>query len=364
MVRFLRENAGNPGRAGHRFAVAAEAMIDDLRRRLTQFIGGSDPHRLIFTASATDSLNLAIKGVLLPTGGHVVTTVLEHNSVARPLRALEQAGRITLTRVNCDEQGFVAPAAIADALRPDTKLIALTHASNVLGSVQDIAAVGALAQQHGALLLVDAAQTLGVVPLDVHAIGIDLLAFPGHKGLQGPTGVGGLHLGARLGDATQLAPWREGGTGGDSASPLQPRQLPHYLEAGTPNTVGLAGLAAAVQDLTPTACQSRWRHEQTLRAQLHDALAADARFTVLGPTDSTLAVGVLSFTLTGYQPEEVAAILDESFHIAVRAGLHCAPDAHRAMGAFPEGAVRVSFGPGNTRVQVERLLDALRQIAG
>src|SRR5262245_45959806 len=239
--RFARQDLANPGRAGHKMALAAERALDDARHVLNQFFHGHSPERFVFTLNGTDALNMAFKGVL-SEGDHVITTDLEHNSVSRPLRRMELDGRIALTRVKADAGGTIDPAAIRRALTPKTRLIAMTHGSNVLGTVQPISVIGQIAVERDVLFLVDAAQTAGVVPIDVQAMGIDLLAFPGHKSLLGPTGTGALYVGPR----TQVRAWREGGTGGDSSSETQPREFPYFLEGGTPNVLGVAGLAAGV----------------------------------------------------------------------------------------------------------------------
>src|SRR6195256_2261777 len=240
--RFARSDLANPGRAGHKMALAAERALDDCRHLLNQLFHGKEPERWILTLNCTDALNMAFKGVLAD-GDHVVTTDLEHNSVSRPLRAMELDGRISLTRVRADRGGTIDPDDIRKAITPRTRLIALTHASNVLGTVQPIAEVGRIAREHNLLFVVDAAQTAGVVPIDVQAMHIDLLAFPGHKSLLGPTGTGALYVGPR----TAVRAWREGGTGGDSSSETQPRELPYFLEGGTPNVLGVAGLAAGIK---------------------------------------------------------------------------------------------------------------------
>src|SRR5205809_2609047 len=240
--RFARQDLANPGRAGHKMALAAERALDDARHLLNQLFHGEAPERFVFTLNCTDALNMAFKGVL-HEGDHVITTDLEHNSVSRPLRAMELAGKITLTRLHADGGGTIDPDAIRQAITPQTRLIALTHASNVLGTGQPIAEIGRIAREHNLLFVVDAAQTAGVVPIDVQAMHIDLLAFPGHKSLLGPTGTGALYVGPRA----QVRAWREGGTGGDSSSETQPRQFPYFLEGGTPNVLGVAGLSAGVK---------------------------------------------------------------------------------------------------------------------
>lgn len=390
MQRFIAEDAANPGRAGHRMAVEAERQLDDARLRLTRLFGGDDPNRMIFSMNCTDALNMAIKGVIptaMPSGNkpHVITTVLEHNSVSRPLQAMLDQGRIELTRINCDSEGFCDPDAFAKAITPDTVLIVITHASNVLGTIQDAATIGKIAREHDILFCLDAAQTAGVVPIDVEAMCVDLLAFPGHKSLLGPTGTGGLYLGKRCPepaescavtpDGTQsirmasyikLQPWREGGTGGDSSSPHQPAIYPYYLEGGTPNTVGIAGLAAGLDYLDAHPITDILKHEQHLVQMIIDGLTPgenDDRFTVYGTRDASRRVGTVSFNVANYEPSDIGAILDDSFDIAVRPGLHCAPYCHKQIGTFPSGAVRVSPGPFNTADEVRTLLEALLEIA-
>ena len=264
--RFARTSLANPGRAGHRMAIAAEQTLDATRHALNQFFGGAAPERWIFTMNCTDGLNLAIKGVIQP-GDHVVTTDLEHNSISRPLRALEQAGVITLTRVN-SEAGYVDPEAIRGAITPRTSLVAMTHAANALGTVQPIEPIADLVRESGALFLVDAAQSAGVVPIDLRQTPIDLLAFPGHKALYGPTGTGALYAGPRTDG--RLRPWREGGTGGDSSSPTQPEILPYFLEGGTPNVLGIAGLAAGLAWVAEQGPDRVRRHEVELLQRVVD----------------------------------------------------------------------------------------------
>ena len=433
MARFLAEDAANPGRAGHRMAVAAEQMLDDTRLKLTRFFDGDDLNRMVFALNGTDALNMAIKGVLGPapapgtfSGGlstrskdvpHVITTVLEHNSVSRPLEAMARTGAIELTRVTCDDDGFVDPDDVRRAITAATTLIVMTHASNVLGTIQDVAAIGRIAREHDVLFCVDAAQTAGVVPISVREMCIDLLAFPGHKSLLGPTGTGALYVGERcpkpqeIADAAETGatagtsdsrmtgdvdasshqrvtagtqpgagaipggnpgagagagfmPWREGGTGGDSSTPTQPGLMPYYLEGGTPNTVGIAGLSAALDYLAQHQPEQHLRHEQAMVAKIIERFDDDDRITIHGCRDASKHVGTVSLNVNDYDAPDVGSILDDSFEIAVRPGLHCAPYTHRRLGTYPSGTVRISPGPFNTDDDLAVLLDALDQIAG
>jgi cysteine desulfurase / selenocysteine lyase len=357
--RFARTSLANPGRAGHRMAVAAERALDEGRHALNKFFHGPAPERWIFTLNCTDGLNLAIKGIV-QAGDHVVTTDLEHNSVSRPLVALQNAGVITLTRVT-SEKGYVDPNAIKKAVTPKTSLVAMTHASNVLGTVQPIAEIGTIVREAGALFLVDAAQSAGVVPIDLSTTPIDLLAFPGHKALYGPTGTGALYTGPRTDG--KLRPWREGGTGGDSSSATQPVVLPYLLEGGTPNVLGVAGLAAGIAWVADRGPDSLRQHEVDLLQHVVDWVQVSDSWTVAGRWDPETHVGALSLiTPEGLAPQDLGAILDTSFDIAVRPGLHCAPYIHRAIGTFPDGTLRLSPGPFTTRNDITAFVSALSEI--
>jgi len=355
--RFARESLANPGRAGHKMALAAERALDDCRHLLNQFFHGDGPERFVFTLNCTDGLNMAFKGVLAE-GDHVITTDLEHNSVSRPLRKMELDCRITLTRVKADGGGTIDPDAIRRAITPRTRLIALTHASNVLGTVQPVGQVGQIAREHNLLFLVDAAQTAGVVPIDVQAMKIDLLAFPGHKSLLGPTGTGALYVGPRA----QVKAWREGGTGGDSANETQPREFPYFLEGGTPNVLGIAGLAAGIKYVTEHGPDKVREHEVQLTDRLRRRLEEIGGYQVYGHSDAQRRVGTLSFRSDSLAAAELGGILDQAFDIAIRPGLHCAPYIHRSLGTFPDGAVRVSPGPFNTEADIDELAKALVEI--
>lgn len=355
--RFGRASLANPGRAGHKMALAAEHALDDGRHRLNRLFNGKGPERFVFTLNCTDALNMAFKGVLQP-GDHVITTDLEHNSISRPLRAMELANHITLTRVKADGSGTVDPDAVRAAITPKTRLIAIGHASNVIGTVQPVAELGQVARAHDALFLVDCAQTAGVLPVDVQAMHIDLLAFPGHKGLMGPTGTGALYVSPRV----KIREWREGGTGGDSSSEIQPREFPYYLEGGTPNVLGVAGLSAGVQWVEAEGLEKIHAHEVALTRRLWDRLDEMGGFEVFGHRDFARRVGTLSFRTEALPATEIGGILDQAFDIAIRPGLHCAPYTHKALGTFPDGAVRVSPGPFNTEADIDRLAGALKEI--
>jgi cysteine desulfurase / selenocysteine lyase len=354
---FARHDLANPGRAGHKMALAAERALDDCRHLLNQFFHGEGPERFIFTLNCTDALNMAFKGVL-KDGDHVITTDLEHNSVSRPLRAMELAGKISLTRIAADNGGTIDPAAIKKAITPKTRLIAMTHCSNVLGTVQPIQTVGEIARKNELLFLVDAAQTAGVIPIDIQTMCIDLLALPGHKSLLGPTGTGALYVGP----GAIVGAWREGGTGGDSSSETQPRDYPYFLEGGTPNVLGVAGLAAGIKYVTEQGLAKIHSHEVELIERLWKRLDEIGGYEVFGHRDMTRRVGTLSLRSESLPAAEIGGILDQAFEIAIRPGLHCAPYIHRAIGTFPDGTVRVSPGPFNTADDIDALANALAEI--
>jgi cysteine desulfurase family protein len=356
MDRFARSSLANPGRAGHKMALAAEHALDDGRHRLNRFFNGKAPERFVFTLNCTDALNMAFKGAL-QAGDHVITSDLEHNSVSRPLRAMELEGRILLTRLKADGGGTVNPDEVKAAITPKTRLIALGHASNVLGTVQPITEIGQIARERDVFFLVDAAQTAGVVPVDLQGMHIDLLAIPGHKGLMGPTGTGALYVSPRV----KVAAWREGGTGGDSSSETQPKDFPYYLEGGTPNVLGVAALSAGIQWVEAEGLAKIHGHEMKLVERLWHQLD-DLGVEVFGHRDVARHVGTLSFRSEALPASDLGGILDQAFDIAIRPGLHCAPYIHRSLGTFPDGTVRVSPGPFNTEADIDRLTGALREI--
>lgn len=361
MTEFLAGVGANPGRSGHRRAVEAARRVFDAREAIAELVGASDPLRVVFGANATEALNLALLGLLRP-GDRVVCSSMEHNAVMRPLRALAQQG-VGVDVVACSPTGELDVAAVEAALSSRTRLIVLTHASNVTGTMLPVAAVGRLARERGLLFCVDAAQTAGAVPIDLDADGIDLLAFTGHKGLLGPMGTGGLVLGERVDPAT-LPPLKRGGTGSRSSEELQPDFLPDKYEAGTPNAVGLAGLAAAVRWLLDRGVADVRRHEIALTRRLLTGLGGIAGVAVHGPAAAERQTATVSFTLAGHDPAEVGLLLEEEHDVLCRVGLHCAPAAHRTLGTFPGGTIRFGLGVFTTDEEVDGAVAAVRAIAG
>jgi cysteine desulfurase family protein len=355
-VEYCQEIGANPGRATHSLARNAGLAITRSRRLLADLLGGVDPSRVIFTPSATVALNLALKGLLKP-GDHVLTSSMEHNSVLRPLHSLEKYG-ITHDQIPCNTQGQLDPADILPLLQPRTRLIALVHASNVTGTIMPVAEVGGIAREKGIVFLVDAAQTIGKIPVHPEELNIDLLAGPGHKGLLGPMGTGFLYVKPGL----ELEPLWEGGTGTSSESLRQPETWPERFESGTCNAPGLAALSEGLADIQERGLHTIAHKEHSLTGLLCEELSQLAEITLYGPIDRRLCTGTLSLNLEGVDCAELAHILDTAYGIAVRPGLHCAPAAHRTIGTFPHGTVRVSVGPYNTVEEIQILIKALAEI--
>ncbi len=360
MTHYLAEIGASPGRSGHRLAVDAARVVYGAREAVAELFHAPDPLRVVFGANVTEALNLALNGLLKP-GDYVVTGSLEHNSVMRPLRALERTG-VGVTVVPCSQTGELDPQDLEAAIRPDTRLIVLNHASNVVGTLLPMAAAGRIARRHGLLLLVDAAQTAGAFPIDVQADAIDLLAFTGHKSLYGPMGTGGLVIGERV-DVAQLEPLKRGGTGSRSEHEEQPEFLPDLCESGTPNAVGLAGLGASTRWVLGQGVARIRAHELALTGQLLAGLAAIPGVTVYGTRDARRQTATVSFNIAGLQPSEVGLRLDDEYGIACRVGLHCSPAAHRTLGTFPGGTVRFGLGMFNTRDEIAVALDAVAALA-
>lgn len=358
MDDFARRWAGNPGRSGHRMAVQAERHVQGARVALAKLLHAETPERVVLTLNATDALNIAIKGLIRP-GDHIVTSQTEHNSVNRPLVGLERAGVATVSRARSAADGSVPASEIERLLTPKTRLIAITHCSNVLGVVNPVEEYAALARARGVTLLVDASQTAGVVPIDVQALKLDLVAFPGHKGCFGPMGTGALYVRPGL----DLRVFREGGTGFASESEEHPAEYPFHLEGGTPNAHGLAGLEAGLAFIEREGIGKILKHEREMAMRFVEALRPHRRITLWSGRAPERQLGPVSLSIEGAEPSEVGAILDQRYEIACRPGLHCAPTTHKLLGTFPQGTVRFSFGYFNTPADVDAAAKAVFEIA-
>ncbi|HHL39252.1 MAG TPA: aminotransferase class V-fold PLP-dependent enzyme [Deltaproteobacteria bacterium] len=353
MGRVVAEVGGSPGRSSHRMALEAARLVFAVREKAAALLGVDDSSRIVFTKNATESINLALKG-LVRAGDHVVTTAFEHDSVAATLRALEAAGA-EVTRLRPAKGHTVGPDDVRKALRPATRMVVMTHASNVLGAIQPIAEVGGLCRSRGVLFMADCAQTAGALPVDAESMAIDVLAATGHKSLLGPQGTGLLYLR----EGVEPAPLLHGGTG----SADRDAETPERLEAGTLNTPGIAGLGAAIDFLAERTVAALREREIELTARLLEGLASIKGVTVLGPREPEKRVPLVSFNIGGLDPQQVGMRLDGDFSIMVRCGLHCAPDAHSLAGTMPRGAVRASPGCFTTEDHIDALIAAVKEIA-
>ena len=359
--RYFRELGAPAGRSAYAEANQVSQAVTAARSSLARLLGIADPRRIAFALNGTDALNLAIHGVVR-SGDHVVTTVAEHNSVLRPLRDLESRQQVSIDRVRVDADGFVDPADFARALRDNTRLVAVTHASNVTGAMQPVTEIARLAHERGALVLVDAAQTLGELPIRVDDLGCDMLAAPGHKGLLGPLGTGMLYVAG--GVEEQLASVRQGGTGTQSDQDVHPDALPYKFEAGSLNVPGVLGLGAAAEFLLVKGLDRVRQHHAALTERLLAGLREIRGVRVHGPLAIERRVGVVSISLGHYDPQEAAATLDAAYRVQVRSGLHCAPLMHAALGTLATGGtVRFSVGLFNTTEHIDAAISAVREMA-
>lgn len=359
MAKFMNEIGANPGRSGHRLAIESGRIVYQAREAVVELFHVIDPMRIVFTANVTEALNLALHGLLKP-GDHVITSSMEHNSMMRPLRCLEQRG-VELTVVPCSAQGVLDPQNIESAIRSNTVMIALNHASNVVGTILPIEEIGQIARRHNLLLLVDAAQTAGVLPIDLEKDGIDLLGFTGHKSLYGPMGTGGLIIGKRVA-LEKFEPIKCGGTGSRSEHESQPQFLPDKFESGTPNAVGLAGLNASVRWILSQGIENIRSHEIQLTRRLLNGLNSMSGVSIYGVQQAEQQIATVSFNIRDKAPSEIGLRLDEEFGILCRVGLHCSPASHRTIGTFPAGTVRFGLGFYNTEDEVDFAIAAIRML--
>ena len=352
--RVMREVSGNPGRSGHMISLEAGAVVAEARLLCSRLFHAPASETIAFGVNTTEALNLGVLG-MVEKGDHVITSSLEHNSVARPLEHLKDEG-VEVTKIKADLENGVDPDAVEAAIKDNTKLVVMTHISNVTGTVNDVAAIGDVCRRHGVTFLVDAAQSAGVRPIDVQAMKIDMLAFPGHKCLYGPQGTGGLYISPEV----DLKPLLTGGTGTQSELLHQPVSRPERYESGTLNVPGLAGLAKGVDFILKTGVDAIEKKEYELTARLISGIRQYDNITIWGPQTAKNRAAVLSITIDGYEPQDISIYLDQIFDIAVRSGLHCAPYAHETLGTLGKGGtVRISPGYFTTEEEIDACIEAI-----
>ncbi len=357
VLRTMKYYGANPGRSSHTMAIEAANILPYTREMLCQLFNVQDPFRMIFTYNTTDSLNLAIKGIL-NKGDHVITTSMEHNSVIRPLMHLADQG-IGTTIVPADSEGLIDPADIKRSIRSNTRLIIATHASNVTGTVMPIESIGKIAKDSGIYFLLDAAQTAGIIPIDISKLPVDLVAMPGHKGLLGPQGTGILYVR----EGVELRQIREGGTGSQSESLYQPMFLPDRYESGTLNTPGIAGLGAGIRYILSKGQGKIISHVVNMEKLFINALSQIKGVRVYGPKDMKHRSGIISINVWDRDSREIVNILSQEYGIATRGSLHCAPLAHKTIGTKEQGTVRFSPGDFNTLDEVKACVRAIGEIS-
>ncbi|WP_409343667.1 aminotransferase class V-fold PLP-dependent enzyme [Paenibacillus sp. MBLB4367] len=358
MSACVLEYAANPGRGSHQMAVKASRTLFETRKHLAKLFRVANPNDISFSLNTTEALNLAIKG-FVKENDHVICTTLEHNSIRRPLEYLRRTKNISITYIQADREGKIDLTEVERAFRPNTTLFACSHSSNLLGTIIPIEEIAGICQTNGVRLLVDAAQTAGTVPIDVQAIGIDMLAFPGHKGLLGPQGTGGLYIHPDI----ELEPLMHGGTGSQSEAIDQPSVRPDRYESGTQNTPGIAGLNEGVKFILRETVERIHHKEWLLTQRIMEGMLGIAGVELLGPKLGENKTGIVSFRLNGIDASELAFILDQSFQIAVRAGYHCTPLGHETAGTMETGAVRASVGYFTTEQEADHLIHAIGEIA-
>lgn len=347
---------GNAGRGAHNASMGASRMLFDTRKKLAELFGGNNPAQVVFTSNSTESLNMALKGLLNPWD-HVITTQLEHNSVLRPLYELEDKG-VELTILNSDAKGRICYEDFEKEIKKNTKMIVCTHGSNLTGNLTDIGRVGEIARSHGLLFVVDASQTAGVFPIHVEEMKIDVLCFTGHKGLLGPQGTGGMYVR----EGVIIRPLKTGGSGVQTYSRTHPSQMPTALEAGTLNAHGLAGLDAALDYLKDTGINVIRKKEQELMWYFYQKVLEIPGITVYGDFDSQERCPIVSLNVKDYDSSEVSDFLFTEYGISTRPGAHCAPLLHQAMGTEKQGAVRFSFSHYNTIEEIDIAVQALKEL--
>lgn len=357
MMEYMKNIGATSGRGAYKSAIESDRLIYNCRKMICKIFNGSDPSKVIFTSNITEALNVVING-FLKEGDHVITSSLEHNAVWRPLKTLERDRGIEISTVHCTSEGITDYNDVEKLIKPNTKLIIFTHASNVLGAIQPIREIGQIAKKHKVKFLVDSAQTAGSYPIDVKKDNIDILAFTGHKSLLGPTGTGGFLVNCDI----TMNPLKSGGTGGDSKYPYQPDYFPNRYEAGTPNVVGIVGLGEALNFIYSVGIENIRKKEEAIIEYAIEKLKNVKGIEIYGPKKAEKIVGVISFNIKNIKAEEISYELDRQYDIMVRTGIHCAPTAHKIMGTEDIGAVRIGIGYFSEKGHIDILVKALNKI--
>ncbi len=357
MIDVYKKKGVSPGRGSYDLAFEAEDIVVDTRSRFARLFNTPDPKRIVFTSNATDSMNVVLQGIL-KAGDHAVSTRLEHNSVLRPLYHLRKKGIIDYDLVDFDSQGFIDPDDISKAIKENTGLVIINHVSNVLGTIQPVKEIGAVCEKKGVPLVIDAAQSAGIIPINMQEWNIGAVAFTGHKSLLGPTGTGGLAVAPDL----EIDPTRFGGTGVDSESPVHNMQYPQRLEAGTVNLIGIIGLSEGLKFIENNGMETIHKKEMRLFRRLKEGLSNLETVEYYCADNTENHAALISVNIKGIEPGDAGSILDADYNIAVRTGLHCAPLVHENIGTFPRGAVRFSLGPFNTDEHIDKAIEAMTEI--
>jgi cysteine desulfurase family protein len=355
--QYLTLHGVSPGRSAHSLSLKAARKVFETRELLARFFNNQSSEKVIFSANATHALNTAIKG-LLKKGDHVIISSMEHNSVVRPIKYLEDNGLVEVSVAQCDQMGVLDPCQVKNLIRKNTKLVICNHGSNVTGTIQDVAQIGNICKENNILFLVDAAQTAGFIPIDMNGQNIDILVFTGHKRMHGPTGIGGLCINGNVEIETLV----HGGTGSHSEFDVHPDFLPDRLEAGTLNTVGIVGLKAGLEFTIQQGLQNLQRRQNELTQILIDELKTLDQITIWESLGTKSRLPVTSINSSKYSPSELSHLLDSKYKIMTRAGLHCAPMAHKTLGTFPLGTLRLSIGFFNTQEHVIQTVKAIKEL--
>ena len=354
---FMVNNGTSSGRGSYKKAMQSDYIVYECRKLIGKLFNFDNPKKVVFTSNVTDSLNIAMRGIL-KENDHVITSSLEHNAVWRCLKTLERDINIKIDTVECSKDGITNPQDIKKYIKKDTALIVFTQASNVLGTIQPIREIGAIAREHNIPFLVDSAQSAGAMKIDVKEENIDILAFTGHKSLLGPMGTGGLIINTNI----DIKPLKAGGTGGDSAYEYQPDYYPNHLETGTSNVSGIAGLREAIKFLNKEGIENIHNKEKELTKYALEKLETVKDIEIYGPKDCEKMLSVISFNIKDKRPEDVGSILDQKYDIMLRAGLHCAPTAHSVIGTKERGTLRIGLGYFNEKEDIDKLVGALNNL--